>query len=232
MLALVIGASRGIGRELALKLAADQQAGAVFGTVRKAQDIPGIETLLYDLSEPANDQKLIDALAAHGASSLDLVVVNAAIGEDEKILTTSDQRLRDYLETNLIAPTRAVKALLPLLRKSSGKQIVFISSTSGSLTKQIGATTGFCGPYSVTKAALNMVAVQLHNELVSERFTVVTMHPGWVATDMGNLAIQEDSDSRPIPVEESAAGLSKVIRGLTPESSASFLDYTGARVPW
>jgi NAD(P)-dependent dehydrogenase (short-subunit alcohol dehydrogenase family) len=106
--------------------------------------------------------------------SQDTLIVNAAIGEDLKLLTTSSQELTRYLDINVLGPHRVVRAFLPALRARQTRKIVLISSTSGSNTKQIGNKGGFSGPYSVSKAAENMLAVQFHNELhYEEGFTVV-----------------------------------------------------------
>lgn len=60
---------------------------------------------------------------------------------------TDAAQLQWYLDSNIVGAHRAVLALLPALRNGTKKQIVLISSTSGSLEKQVGATSGFTGPY-------------------------------------------------------------------------------------
>lgn len=124
----------------------------------------------------------------------------AATGGKDDLLTTSARQLTDYLDTNVVGPHRVVLAFLDAMRKGSDKKIVLISSQSGSLTKQRETPRGFMGPYvgwqkpidqncsraltrllipqAVTKSAVNMMAVQLHNELSGEGFTVVPLHPG------------------------------------------------------
>jgi NAD(P)-dependent dehydrogenase (short-subunit alcohol dehydrogenase family) len=72
-----------------------------------------------------------------------------------------------------------------------------------------------------------MLAVQLHNELSEEGFTVVPIHPGWVATDMGNI-----SGSGGMPVAKSASGILKVIGSLKPSDSATFYNWDGSVLPW
>lgn len=130
----------------------------------------------------------------------------AATGGKDQLLTTSPQQLTEYLDSNITGPHRVVLAFLDALRKGHQKTIVLISSQSGSLTKQVATPRGFMGPYvgsilytiflfllslafesmtdlallykAVTKAALNMMAVQLHNELHKDGFIVVPLHPG------------------------------------------------------
>lgn len=80
-------------------------------------------------------------------SRQDTLIVNAAVGHDDKMKDTDASTLHWYLDSNVVGAHRAVKALLPALRKGTKKQIVLISSTSGSLEKQVGAKIGFMGPY-------------------------------------------------------------------------------------
>lgn len=116
-------------------------------------------------------------------SSQDLLIVNAAMGHDDKLLETSPEYLTEYLSSNVVGMHRSVLAFLPALRKGNEKRIVLLSSTSGSCTLQSKNPPGFNGPYSVTKAAVNMLTIQYKNELHEEGFTLIPIHPGWVATD-------------------------------------------------
>lgn len=223
---LVVGASRGIGKELAAKLAADP-SHHVIATIRSGsspfEGQANVTTIQLDQGIASS----VTAAAAAVQGPIDTVIVNAAIGNAEKLLTTSDERLHEYFNVNAIGPLRVVKAFLPALRQGAKKQIVLISSTSGSMTRQVGATAGFVGPYSVSKGALNMVAVQLHNELMGEGFTVVPVHPGWVATDMGNL-----SGDGAMPIEKSADGLLTLVRSLKKEDSGKFFNWDSTPLPW
>lgn len=222
---LVTGASRGIGKGLVEHLAKDP-SHLVIGTVRGSSspfDAANIKTIQLDQSVAESV-----TAAAKGVDTIDTLIINGAIGEDEKLLTTSDERMQEYLNVNVIGVLRTVRAFLPALRAGKLKKIVLISSIKGSITRQVNATPGFSGPYAVTKAAVNMLAVQLHNELsASEGFTVVPIHPGWVSTDMGN-SVRTGG----IPVPESAAGIIDIVNGLTRENSATFYQYDGANLPW
>ena len=219
----VIGASRGIGAGLVTQLQ-QQPDTTVIATMRKPTASPAsnVEVLSMDISSEASVSS-----AAAEVPELDTLIVNAAIGDNEHLCTTSSERLTDYLATNVVGPHRVVRAFLPALRKRQTKKIIIISSTSGSMEKQIGATSGFLGPYAVTKAADNMLAVQFHNELVGEGFTVVPLHPGWVATDMGNVG-----GPGAMPIEESAKGIVKVLNGLKKGDSAKFFNWDGSSSPW
>ncbi|TQV97958.1 hypothetical protein V2A60_006336 [Cordyceps javanica] len=229
---LVVGASRGIGRELAQQLARQQQpsGGEVIVSVRSAADWDGQQQQHPNVRSLTLDQSSAKSVgeAALAVAALDTLIVNAAIGDDERLLATSDARMAEYMDVNVTGVLRVVKAFLPALRARRTRQIVLVSSTSGSITRQVDAKTGFRGPYAVSTAALNMVAVQLHNELhASDGFTVVPIHPGWVATDMGRI-----SGDGGMPVSKSAAGILKVVNNLTPQNSATFYNYDGTTLPW
>ena len=113
-------------------------------------------------------------------------------------------------------------ALLPLLRRSSGAKIVNLSSSLGSIGNN---TSGGAYGYRMSKAALNMASRSLAADLRDDGLVAVTISPGWVQTDMGG------SDA-PTPVAESAAGLLRVIDGLTLQDSGGFFDYRGERLSW
>lgn len=221
---LVIGVARGLGKELVTQLSANPQNN-VLGTSRHAVEIglPNVKILTLDQTSASSVQE-----AATLVPELDTIILNGAIGGPEKILSTSEDRLQQYLDTNVIGVFRIVQAFLPALRAGKSRKIVFISSQSGSMERQVDAKRGFTGPYAVSKAACNMLAVQLHNELhEAEGFTVVTMHPGWIATDMGKLA-----GDGGMPVSKSAEGVLKVVESLKFEDSAKFLGFDGSTLPW
>ncbi|KAJ2983955.1 hypothetical protein NQ176_g315 [Zarea fungicola] len=223
---LIVGASRGIGKEIVEQLAKQQPQGHVIASVRSAVDTNIQGTTQFITMDVSSATSIREAACA--VSTLDTLIVNAAIGDDEALLETSDERLAEYLDVNVRGVLRVVKAFLPALKARKTRQIVFITSASGSFGFQVNAKFGFKGPYSVSKAALNMVAVQLHNELHdSEGFTVVPIHPGWVNTDMGRIA-----GDGGMPPSKSAAGILSVIEKLKPQDSATFYNYDGTVLPY
>ena len=221
---LVVGASRGIGFQLVDQLS-QQPHHHIIASVRSdaGLDNPSVQAIRLDQSSPDS----VKAAAAQ-VKELDTIIVNAAIGDNEKLLNTSDERMAEYMDVNVTGVLRVVKAFLPALRARKTRQILLVSSTSGSLASQVNVKGGFMGPYAVSKAALNMVAVQLHNELhAAEGFTVVPIHPGWVATDMGRI-----SRDGGMPPEKSAAGIIGVLQKLKLNDSATFFNYDGTTLPW
>lgn len=84
---------------------------------------------------------------------------------------------------------------------------------------------GRVNAYSVSKAALNMIATEVARELRQSGIPVLTMHPGHVATDMGG-------PGAPVQPADSARGIAEVIGSATIEDSGRFLDWRGKELPW
>lgn len=220
----VIGASRGIGAELVKQLAQSGDTQVIASTRSPQSDTqaPNVKYITLDITDDASV-----TAAAKSIPELDTLIINAAMGDDDHLLSTSSDQLTAYLNTNVIGPHRIIRSFLPCLLARKTRKIIVISSTSGSNELQRGAKFGFLGPYAVSKAALNMLAVQYHNELSGKGFIVVPIHPGWVATDMGNIAGEGG-----MKVEDSVRGMLEVVGGLKEDDSAKFWKYDGTILPW
>lgn len=105
---------------------------------------------------------------------------------------------------------------------SERKLIVNISSKMGSISLLQNAGSYF---YRSSKAALNMMTKGLSADLEGRGITVVSVHPGWVQTDMGGNAAD-------ITSTQSIAGLRAVIDGLTTEQSGRFFNFDGTELTW
>ncbi|KAF7338791.1 hypothetical protein MSAN_02201600 [Mycena sanguinolenta] len=164
------------------------------------------------------------AKAASAIPELDTLIINAGMGMRDPVCVTSTVDLATYLDINVLGPHRAIRAFLPC--------------PPGSLAQQaLPGSIGLAGCYGTSKAALNMLLVQFHNELQAEepRFTVVPIHPGWVATDMGSqpqLLAMAPGATGGMPPATSAKGILKVVDELTPEKSATFFKFDGEKMPW
>ena len=99
--------------------------------------------------------------------------------------------------------------------------MVFISSVMGSIASNGGGHY----LYRSTKAALNAAMVSLSLELVPRGVICVSMHPGWVRTDMGGATAA-------VAVSDSVSGVWRVVRGLSSTDNGRFYDYTGGEIPW
>ena len=188
--ALVTGANKGIGHEVARQLAAkgfrvfigarNRDAG------RKAADEiarqVGKATFLE--IDVADDNSVTAATRefAKAADHLDVLVNNAGIimDGDNAILEISDDIFRKTLETNTLGALRVTRAFVPLLAKSKAPRVVNVSSGGGQLT---GGADGWAPAYCISKTALNGVTSQLATAL--PKFAVNSVCPGWVRTDMG-----------------------------------------------
>ena len=208
-IALVTGANKGIGRAIASQLAkagmsvllgARNTAAGEEAAAQLRKDSLDIQFIQLDLVEPAT----IEAAAATIASRfqrLDVLVNNAAIVDaaDGPPGTTNLNSVKRVFDTNFHGTLAVTQAMLPLLRKSEQGRIVNLSSGLASLQfnsdpKWAFADFKFIG-YGASKAALNMLTVQLAYELRDTKIKVNAVSPGYVATDMnqnqGNLTVEE-----------------------------------------
>lgn len=214
---LIIGASRGLGLGLAREFAG--RGWRVTATERTRSDelhaLAGVEVRTADVTDPESYGAL-----ASGGEAYDAVFVNAGISGARH--QSSDQATADevaeVMMTNAYGPVRAGRALLPAIRK--GGTLAFMSSLMGSISDSSG---GF-ELYRASKAALNMLAKGLSEQDAKGRaVAVLSMHPGWVKTDMGG-------PSAPLSVEESVAGLADVVEA-SGGAGFRYVDYTGKELP-
>ena len=185
--AIVTGASKGIGRACALRLAragyavvinyahSDEQAQGVLDELRAA----GGEGMLFraDVSDPAAAKALIRA-ADKQYGQIDLLVNNAGIVRDEYLLMLNPQTLDQCMELNVKGYFYcAQQAVLKMFRRKSGV-IVNMSSVSGTL-----ALPGQC-VYSATKGAVNSMTRTMARELAGYGIRVNAVAPGFIETEM------------------------------------------------
>ncbi|HEX4846039.1 MAG TPA: SDR family NAD(P)-dependent oxidoreductase, partial [Geothrix sp.] len=157
-IALVTGASRGLGREVAVQLAA--RGFTVVAGMRKPEAIPGLEPLSLDVADEASIQAAASQIRArHGR--LDLLVNNAGVLLDGSagLLDLPLETLRRTLETNALGPLRLAQILAPLMPE--GGRIVNVSSGGG----QLNEPSAWAPAYCISKTALNAVTVQLAEAL-------------------------------------------------------------------
>jgi NAD(P)-dependent dehydrogenase (short-subunit alcohol dehydrogenase family) len=189
--AVVTGANRGIGLEVARQLAehgfdtvltAREMGKALRGAERLEAQGVQVRPMELDVRFDASVDRFAEALEEK-LGRLDVLVNNAGIQEQpRRPASAADSRaIHETLETNLIGPWRMVRACVPLLRRSPHGRIVNVSSGAGSITEP-----GIAPPvYAVSKAGLNMLTRQVAAELAGDGILVNSVCPGWVATDMG-----------------------------------------------
>ncbi|MEU8210644.1 SDR family oxidoreductase [Micromonospora sp. NPDC049044] len=198
-IALVTGANKGIGYEIAAGLGAlgwsvgvgarDQtRRDAAVAQLRDAGvDAFGVPLDVTDDSSVATAAELI----AERAGRLDALVNNAGItgGRPQQPSTVDPAVIRTVVETNVIGVIRVTNAMLPLLKRSASPRIVNMSSSVGSLARQSGpggeTTTGpVAVAYAPSKSFLNAVTLQYVRELADTNILINCACPGFVATDL------------------------------------------------
>lgn len=214
--ALVIGANRGIGLELATQLVA--RGARVTATCRK--DRGGLSRLAVTVL-PDIDLERPDSLSPLAAlDPVDDVIVNAGIYPSDGRSGLDPSSLTRAFAVNAMGPLLAVQAVTP--RLSTGSRIILITSRMGSIAdNDSGGSYG----YRMSKAALNMAGKTLAIDLRPRGIAVGIVHPGWVRTDM-------TSGQGLLDPEESAAGILARLDALTPETSGTFWHQNGQILPW
>jgi len=200
-IALVTGANKGIGYEIAAGLGAlgwtvgvgARDEGRREAAVEKLRaggaDAFGVPLDVTDDRSVAAAAQLIEQRAGR----LDVLVNNAGVtgGRPQEPSTVDLAAVRTAVETNVIGVIRVTNAMLPLLRRSASPRIVNMSSGVGSLTRQTtpGAEVGpISVAYAPSKSMLNAVTVQYAKELQGTDILINAACPGYTATDLNNFS--------------------------------------------
>lgn len=194
--ALVTGASRGIGKAIAYALAA---AGAeVVGTATTEKGAAAISEALHEFSAcrgmvlDVSDKSSIAALFAHckeNAVTFDILVNNAGITRDNLMLRMSDDEWQEVIDTNLSSVYYMIKGVLRSMTKARSGRIVNISS--------VVASVGNPGQvnYVASKAGIEAMTQTLARELGSRNVLVNSVAPGFIATDMSESLSNEQKEA-------------------------------------
>lgn len=181
---LITGASSGIGREAALRLA---KAGhTVFAAARREAALRELAAgaqgtiipIVLDVRDPQSVRDARDAVAEHAPDGLDVLINNAGytlIGATE---TLGGAAVRDQFETNVFGLLDVTQAFLPEMRRRGRGRIVNVSSVAGRVTGVGG------GVYSATKYAVEALSDALRMELASYGVSVVLVEPSYTDTDI------------------------------------------------
>jgi NAD(P)-dependent dehydrogenase (short-subunit alcohol dehydrogenase family) len=229
---LVTGASRGLGFYFTKKYLEDGET--VFAGVRDIS-APFIKELnkeypntLIPVVLEVTDTKSVNEAAKmvmDYTDKIDIVINNAAIHNDSSFELLEKTDIDDCLpvyNVNSLGHIRVVKAFIDLIRKSEAAKIINISSESGSI--------GTCArekefDYCMSKAALNMGTKILSNYLRKDNVVVLTVHPGWMRTDMGGSNAHLDP-------YETACGLTELFKNINSTDSPVFIDNKGDSFQW
>ena len=236
---VVTGARTGIGLEYVRQLsqtptntilALVRSFSGDLTSLRAIQGQGTIHILECDISSPTSISALpgLITAATDPRIKIDVLINNAAIlhSREESSLSMKPATLLSHITTNVVGPAMVFQVLLPLL--SSTARVVNISSGIGSLSLVgDGTINAEITPYSISKAALNMLTVHQARQLKDEGsgVVVVAVDPGHVKTEMGG-------EGAVVEVADSARGVLAVMAGLQEADSGKFLLYTGQEVPW
>ena len=232
---LVTGANRGIGLELARQYAA--RGWTVIGTARKPAEATELNALAADSKGRVSvealdvvDFKSIEALAKKlEGRPIDILFNNAGItggGENQQMFRNMQWELFDSVHrTNVVGPLKLSEVFLPHLLAGQQKKISNVSSSQGSIGTNRGGTLYI---YRSSKAALNMVMVNLANQLKGKGISVALIDPGPVDTDM--MKSLPKKMLRPVPT--AAADLIRITDQLSVANSGTFWTFDGTVLPW
>ncbi|WP_435333406.1 SDR family NAD(P)-dependent oxidoreductase [Haloarchaeobius sp. TZWWS8] len=194
--ALVTGANRGIGRQIAADLV-DRGATVYAGIRDTGADVPdGQRPVRLDVTDDGSIETAI-ATVEDETGRLDVLVNNAGIsGPREPLVDAPVDGIDRVLATNLRGPAVLTKHALPLLLERPGGRVVNVSSGMGALGEaQSGGSPG----YRVSKTGLNGLTAYLHGEYGDDGLLANSVCPGWVRTDMGGpgaaRSVEEGADT-------------------------------------
>ena len=235
--ALITGANKGIGFEVARQiakvgwtvLAAARSEALGKEAVAKLQD-EGLEVHFVHIDLDATETAVVAAETTRKQfGKLDLLVNNAAVASqgDGPPSKVDMKALEKTMHTNFLGTVAVTQAMVPLLQAAGKAQIINVSSELGCISQQTNADWKFAPVkvlgYCASKAALNMLSVQLAYEFRDGSIAVNSVNPGYTATDL-------NGNSGPQTVAEGAAEIVRVAL-LDQPVTGKFLE-TGGEVPW
>ncbi|MDP2322416.1 MAG: SDR family oxidoreductase [Gammaproteobacteria bacterium] len=232
---LVTGGNRGIGLELARQYAA--RGWRVIGTARKPAEATELNALaaaskgrVVVEALDVMDLAAIDALAKkYEGQPVDILFNNAGVtggGENQLFAKNMKWELFDVVfQTNVVGPLKMAEAFLPNLLAGQQKKISNVSSSQGS----VGSTkNGMLYIYRSSKAALNMVMVNVANQLKPRGIAVALIDPGPVDTDM----MKSLPKKMLRPVSTAGSDLIRITDQLSMENTGTFWTFDGTVLPW
>lgn len=233
---LITGSNRGIGLALAKEYAA--QGWNVIATTRKpdkaeelqalARANPRVRVERLDVTDEDQIRKLAGRLRG---VPIDVLFHNAAwLGEpvkEQQFGSLNEDLFEEVMETNVFGPLKLSEALVDNVAASQQKKIIGMTSGLGSLTL-MGKMSRFYY-YQMSKAALNMGMRALRNDLQSRGIIVALLAPGLVDTDLLDASGYKGKALTPA---ESAAGLFKLVAGLTLDDKGQPINVDGKPIPW
>lgn len=227
---LIAGASGGIGKEFTKLYCNDPNVEKVIALSRKMNNIdnPKIQSIEVDYSREETFDNLNDVLQLESISTI--IIATGILHTDqikpEKSIAGLDLvTLQKVFQVNVFGPTLLVKKLLPLIKKSKGVKIVFLSARVGSISDN---SLGGWHSYRSSKSALNMMISNLSIELqrIDKAHVVIGVHPGTVQSQLSEPFLKNVKHNIFSP-KESVGLLSKVISDIDQKDSGKCFDFSG-----
>jgi NAD(P)-dependent dehydrogenase (short-subunit alcohol dehydrogenase family) len=224
---LVTGANRGLGLEFVKQYATD--GWRVLACCRKPdtaitlQSLAKARTNISILKLDVADFDAIDQAATSLKNeTIDVLINNAGVYPGSSLDAINIEDWAHAFKINSMAPLKIVNAFKSNLANSALKKVATLSSKMGSMDDN---TSGGSYLYRSSKAAVNMVMKSASIDLKPLGISVVTLHPGWVQTDMGG-------PNGLIDATTSVTGLRHVIENLSLANTGLFIAYDGKTIAW
>ena len=245
-IALIQGASRGIGLEFVRQLADRPDVARVVASCRDPASAGALRALdgnarVEVLAMDVEDEDSIRAAAgqlSEAVSRLDLLINCAGLLHDggemapERRLDQLDPvNLHRSFAVNAIGPALVVKHFRPLLQTSETAVVANISARVGSISDN---RLGGWYAYRASKAAQNMLTRSMAIELGrgARPVTLISLHPGTVDTDLSRPFQRNVPDGKLFSAERAVGQLLAIIDGVTPADSGRFFAWDGSEIPW
>jgi NAD(P)-dependent dehydrogenase (short-subunit alcohol dehydrogenase family) len=224
---LITGANRGIGLEFTKQYAHD--GWRVFACCREPQSASALQAIantnnnVQIFALDVGNFAQIDALALQlKHESIDLLLNNAGVYPNSSFGNIDYSEWADGFKINSMAPLKMAEAFVQHVSRGQLKKIATLSSKMGSIDDN---SSGASYSYRTSKTAANMVMKSLSIDLKPYGISVVTLHPGWVQTDMGGSGAL-------INAQTSVAGMRKVIADTNLSNTGRFIAYDGQAINW
>ena len=224
---LITGSNRGLGLEFAkcysennynvIACCRNKDVASGLHSLSKKHD--SIQMYSLDVSDTAQIKALSNSLQSQ---PIDILINNAGIYRPSTLGDIDKDDWMDSFLVNTIAPYEIIQNFLPNLLIGESKKVVSITSKMGSIDDN---TSGGSYIYRSSKTALNSMMRSLSHDLLGQGISTLTLHPGWVKTDMGGQGAWIDAN-------ESVEGMINQIENLSINNSGLYIDYAGKSINW
>jgi NAD(P)-dependent dehydrogenase (short-subunit alcohol dehydrogenase family) len=221
---LIIGAERGLGLGLAQTLNA--QGWEVTGTARAGADTLALKSVARVAHIDVTQADQIEPFCAEIGGAFDVIFLVAGIYGPlhNSVTEATDAEFAKIMLTNCFGPIRLAHRLLDRLADRGTLAVMSSHRASIALNEEPGLKLDL---YRASKVALNMLARTIHAD--HPELTVLSIHPGWVATAMGTLDGTVEAE---ISVDESVTGMAQVLATHVGSGQSLYLDWQGRPLPW